>query len=253
MTKILAHRGANRICPENTMSAFKKAYECNADGYESDVFVLHDLTPVIHHDFLLGRCENVGGNIYDYRRENIQSFSVGEKYAQEFAFERIPLFEDLLKYMQEKDLFFLIEMKSDVRQECPFIKYQEDIVLPLIKRYGFEDRCAFVSLNHQMLLRLKSKYPEAKISMLYLYDHEMDVIDYTLKNGFDIFTLRRDEMTKENVEKLHSLNLEVSTWPQNNPEMIRNCLDWGIDYLVTDDIETAMRVKNEWLLERGGK
>ena len=113
------------------------------------------------------------------------------------------------------------------------------------------DRCAFVSLNHQMLLRLKKKYPECKISMLYLYDHGLDVVDYTLKHGFDIFTLRNNELTKENVEKIHSLNLEVSTWPQNNEKMIRNCLDWAIDYLVTDDIKTAMLVKKEWQKERG--
>ncbi|MEL5900385.1 glycerophosphodiester phosphodiesterase family protein, partial [Clostridium sporogenes] len=31
-TKILAHRGASAYAPENTMAAFKKAIEMNADG-----------------------------------------------------------------------------------------------------------------------------------------------------------------------------------------------------------------------------
>ncbi len=37
MTKIIAHRGANKYAPQNTVPAFKKALELGCDGFENDV------------------------------------------------------------------------------------------------------------------------------------------------------------------------------------------------------------------------
>lgn len=34
--KIIAHRGANRYAPQNTIPAFEKAVELGADGTETD-------------------------------------------------------------------------------------------------------------------------------------------------------------------------------------------------------------------------
>ena len=34
---VWAHRGASKICPENTLSAFRAALEAGADGVELDV------------------------------------------------------------------------------------------------------------------------------------------------------------------------------------------------------------------------
>ena len=37
MPLVLAHRGANKVAPQNTIPAFRKAIEFNADGLETDV------------------------------------------------------------------------------------------------------------------------------------------------------------------------------------------------------------------------
>ena len=47
---VLAHRGANRLEPENTLAAFRRALELGADGVELDVHRTADGGLVVHHD-----------------------------------------------------------------------------------------------------------------------------------------------------------------------------------------------------------
>ena len=51
--EIIAHRGANREAPENTIPAFARALDLGVDGIELDVHVTRDNVPVVHHDAVL--------------------------------------------------------------------------------------------------------------------------------------------------------------------------------------------------------
>ena len=50
VTLVLAHRGANRLAPENTLPAFARAVELGADGVELDVHRTADGALVVRHD-----------------------------------------------------------------------------------------------------------------------------------------------------------------------------------------------------------
>src|SRR5690606_32215522 len=50
MTLIIAHRGASRAAPENTVAAFRRAVEMGADAIELDVRRTGDDRLVVHHD-----------------------------------------------------------------------------------------------------------------------------------------------------------------------------------------------------------
>ncbi len=47
---VLAHRGANRLAPENTVAAMARAVELGADGVELDVHRSADGQLVVRHD-----------------------------------------------------------------------------------------------------------------------------------------------------------------------------------------------------------
>ncbi|MBI3569022.1 MAG: glycerophosphodiester phosphodiesterase [Gemmatimonadetes bacterium] len=48
--ELIAHRGASRERPENTVAAFRRAVELGADGVELDVHLTTDGVLVVHHD-----------------------------------------------------------------------------------------------------------------------------------------------------------------------------------------------------------
>ena len=60
--KIFAHRGFSGEYPENTMLAFRKAYETGCDGIELDVQLTKDGVPVIMHDETIDRTGTGKGN-----------------------------------------------------------------------------------------------------------------------------------------------------------------------------------------------
>jgi len=50
MTLVLAHRGARRVAPENTLEAFRQARALGADGVELDVHATADGVLLVDHD-----------------------------------------------------------------------------------------------------------------------------------------------------------------------------------------------------------
>lgn len=48
--KIIGHRGAKGLAPENTLAAFAKALEHNVDEIEFDVRITKDNVPIMEHD-----------------------------------------------------------------------------------------------------------------------------------------------------------------------------------------------------------
>ncbi|MEI6806765.1 MAG: glycerophosphodiester phosphodiesterase family protein [Myxococcaceae bacterium] len=73
---ILAHRGARSQAPENTLAAFRKAFELGADGFECDVFLSRDGIPVIIHDQTLDRTTSQKGFVWDYDAKDLQALGV---------------------------------------------------------------------------------------------------------------------------------------------------------------------------------
>src|SRR5215813_11571178 len=51
----IGHRGAKTELPENTIGAFKRAFDRGADAIELDVHATTDGVVVVHHDPTLGR------------------------------------------------------------------------------------------------------------------------------------------------------------------------------------------------------
>ena len=74
MTKIFAHRGSKIDCPENTLSAFKKAIEVKADGIELDIHLTKDGEIVVIHDETIDRTTNGTGEVEDFTLAELQSF-----------------------------------------------------------------------------------------------------------------------------------------------------------------------------------
>src|SRR5512143_199880 len=93
---ILAHRGASRRAPENTMAAFRLAAELGADGVELDVQLSKDGEVVVMHDSRVDRTTDGHGRIRDLPLAELRALDAGGWYAPEFAGERIPTLAEVL-------------------------------------------------------------------------------------------------------------------------------------------------------------
>ena len=60
--RIIAHRGASSLAPENTIAAFSKAMEVGARWFEFDVDITGDGSLIVIHDDTLDRTTTGSGS-----------------------------------------------------------------------------------------------------------------------------------------------------------------------------------------------
>jgi len=109
---VIAHRGANLLAPENTLSAFKKAKEVGINWVEFDVTLSKDGEVVVIHDDTLDRTTNGSGYVYEKSLEYIKSLDAGSWFDLSFKDEKIPTLKEALLLLKKHDMHANIEIKT---------------------------------------------------------------------------------------------------------------------------------------------
>lgn len=74
--RIVAHRGATRNAPENSVAAFEDAKALGAEGIEFDVQWTVDRRLVVAHEFDAGDCTDGNGLFADLTRDDVQRLTI---------------------------------------------------------------------------------------------------------------------------------------------------------------------------------
>ena len=74
--KIIGHRGASALEPENTIPSFNRAVNVGAWGVEADIYVLKDGNIVVFHDADVERMTNGVGEIKNMNLEEVKSLYI---------------------------------------------------------------------------------------------------------------------------------------------------------------------------------
>ncbi|EMI15372.1 glycerophosphoryl diester phosphodiesterase [Rhodopirellula maiorica SM1] len=121
---IVAHRGASHDAPENTLSAFRLAWDQNADGVEGDFYLTADSKIVCIHDKDTKRTAGKKMVVQGSTLADLRQLDAGKWKDEKWANEPIPTFAEVLQTVPE-DRTFVIEIKSDERI-VPFLKAELD-------------------------------------------------------------------------------------------------------------------------------
>lgn len=154
--QIAAHRGDSKNFPENTMHAFKSAFDKGADYIELDLHQTKDGVVVVIHDSTLDRTTNGTGRVSDYSYEEIRKLDAGGSY--------IPTLEEVLVLAKEKKGKIMAEIKSP--EVYPGINER---VHSLLQRSGLEQKTIIASFNKKELEEFKKKYPAISTCLVYNY------------------------------------------------------------------------------------
>src|SRR6266568_6727931 len=95
--KVIGHRGAAGLAPENTYAGFDLALEIGVDGIETDVQKTKDGKLVLFHGELLDRTTNGKGVLQETPWQELQQLDAGSWFDGKYAGERIPLLIEALK------------------------------------------------------------------------------------------------------------------------------------------------------------
>src|SRR3990170_1836584 len=111
MTLIIAHRGASADAPENTLSAFRLAWEQEADGIEGDFRLSSDGRIVCIHDEDTSLVAGVPHTVRDTPLAVLQSLDVGAWKGESWRGERIATLEEVLAVVPKRKQV-VVELKA---------------------------------------------------------------------------------------------------------------------------------------------
>ncbi len=107
----VAHRGAGKLAPENTLAAFKVGASHGYRMFECDVKLSADGVPFLLHDATLERTSTGKGVAGEQPWEVLATLDAGHWHSPQFTGEPLPTLESIARYCLDKGYFLNIEIK----------------------------------------------------------------------------------------------------------------------------------------------
>lgn len=234
---IIAHRGASRYAPENTLPAFRKALQMGAGGIEFDVHLTRDMQPVIIHDASLKRTTNGKGYVYDYPLSELQTLDAGAWFGPKFKKTRIPSLQHVLAKIS------LLKHPPLVNIELKNILFPypglEQKVLRLIHRYRLGDCCVISSFNLRSLSAVRKLDPKIKLAVLYPAGTETPWNAAERLRATAIHS-PYSGTSPELIQKAHEKGFAVVPFTVDNRHAVKRLFDWKADGVITNDPQAAL-------------
>lgn len=239
---IVAHRGLLLHAPENTLANFRACLELRL-GFEFDVARTKDGQLVCIHDDEVDRTTNGAGKVSDLALEEIRRLDAGSWFAPEFAGEKVPTIEEVLKLLEEHPsdgILFAADLKAEG---------VEEEVVRLAERHRVLDRVLFIGrtiTEPEVRARLRRASPDAHAAAVANDENEFAAALAAPDADWVYF---RYLPTAEQMEQVRRAGKRTfiagKTVSGNVPGNWRHCAGLGIDGVLTDyPLELRQRLRD---------
>ncbi len=113
----IAHRGAGKLAPENTLAAFRLGAAHGYRAYECDVKLSADGVPFLLHDATLERTTNGRGHAGDQPWSELSRLDAGGWHSRAYAGETMPTLQAIAAFVRANGHLLNIEIKPTPGQE----------------------------------------------------------------------------------------------------------------------------------------
>lgn len=243
--KVLAHRGAGRLAPENTLAALRRGLEYGFRAVEFDVMLSADDVPLLMHDVATGRTTDSTGRICDMAWQDIARLDAGSWYSREFAGEGVPRYEEAMAFCKRNGIWMNVEIKPapgfEKRTGQVVAEYtsrffteasgerrqdeKQDPGLPLLSSFSLD-----------ALLAAKTAGP--RIPRAYLVDAiPADWQQHLERLEAMALHVNHRTLTQQQAQAVKRARYGLFCYTVNSLAQARRLLDWGVDAFCTDRID----------------
>jgi glycerophosphoryl diester phosphodiesterase len=122
-TYVIAHRGAHKNIPENTLAAYQKAIDLGCDFVEIDTRTTSDGRIVSMHNASVNEyVKGASGKVSDMTFEQIRELDLGAGYGENMKGTQVPSFEEILQLCKGKIGIYLDLKAASIPELVKFIK-----------------------------------------------------------------------------------------------------------------------------------
>lgn len=243
---VISHRGANKVTPQNTIEAFKKAIQFRADGFETDVHLTGDGVPVICHNYTIDKTSDGSGEIAKNTLDYLKRFDFGSYFHHSYKGTEIPTLEEFLDVSERANLKVLnIEIKSPRNKDYTIV----DKVIEAVKAHNLFDKLLISSFDPDLLVYVKDNDENCKTGFLYSPDKPITYksvlgheIDFAKSIGADAIHPHQIFVNPALVESAHENGIMVNPWTVNKEKDIIKLVKMGVDGVITDVPNIAKRL-----------
>ncbi len=238
---IYGHRGASGHAPENTIAAYRMAFEkFDADGIEIDVHYSKDKELVVMHDFELSRTTNGDGLIFSKTLKELKELSAGVKFSRYYKNEKIPALSEVLELVSKYDKKINIELKAG----SFFYPDIEQRIIKMIYDFGLEKKTLLSSFDHVSMVRAKEIDNTIATGILSA-SRMFKTAEYVLQTGADAYNVFFAALTPEDMAELRKAKLMVNCYAPNRPYEIIPMINLGVDILITNYPDVAKKLLHD--------
>lgn len=237
----LAHRGARKAAPENTLAAFALARDFGADGIELDTFLCASGELVVTHDDDLSVWSNGTGRVSNTPLTKLKELDFGLHFSENFRGEKIPTLQEVVDLLPNS-MLINIEIKTLSLRPTKEVK----AIVELIKKNNLFQRVLVSSFNPLVLYHLKKLAPS--ISRGLLFEFRLPI--HFGKINSSLLKLQAlhpsAHLTNEKLMQIaRKHNYQVNTWTVNEPNEMHRLIDLGVDSIITDYPDRLKQVFTE--------
>lgn len=236
---IEAHRGDSVHAPECTLPAIERAIAVGADRVEVDLRVTRDKHLVILHDDTLDRTTNGRGRVDAHDFEAIRKLDAGSWFGEAFAGTRVPTLREVLDLAKDK---VMVDIDLKVAEAVPQMVAD-------IKDAGMLDQVLITGDIPACVEAIRKLEPT--ITMYSEAGGVTEGIPIARKHQLPGLNFAYTILTPEFIRQAHLHGLAITAWTVNEADRIRELAEWGVDAIMTDAPEMAIRVLSEAGLFRG--
>jgi len=223
---VVAHRGASAYVVENTVEAVVEAFRLGADAVEVDVRCSKDGVLVALHDEDLARLAGVKRRVSELSFAELSSIKLRGGL-------RVARLEEVLEAARGR--WLVVELKEPGLEEA------------LVEALSaFQGRVLVSSFIHPSLVKVKELAPWVETGAVYTC-LPVKPVQLAVDAGVDVVFPRRDFVTWRVVEEAHSVGLKVYPWVVDEPSEVRRLASMGVDGVVTNRPDVALRALSEGL------
>lgn len=231
---IVAHRGASKAAPENTIPAFKLAWLKQADAIEADFLLTKDNHIVCIHDKSTNKVANKSLIINESSLAELRTIDVGIKHNEKFKGTVIPLISEVFATVPKQKKIY-IEIKSGI-----------EIIPHLIKeidKSGLKDeQIVIICFNPIILQTIKMQAPQYKTLWLCKIKKRFGRISpstesilSTLKTiNADGVSTNKEYISEITVKKVIQNGHEYHAWTVDDAATATKLSKWGVKSITTN-------------------
>jgi len=223
--KGMAHRGYPVKYPENTIRAFKAAYELGFTHLELDVQLSRDGVAIIMHDTTVDRMTDARGRVKDFTFNELRELKVG-------GTEIIPTLEEALQYAKDK-MIVSIELK----QQGDLYDGLEAETLKVIKKTNMMDQVYVNSFDHFAVIKMRELSDEVELGLIQP-GATPAVFPLMKEIKAKYLSVKVEFLTDAFVEMCEKRGIQIIAWPINHAWQFEKVSRYPSIISTTDHLET---------------